>query len=330
VFLAARTKAGQYAGAYKGTILFTATGELIPCQYDGSISYDDVGCVEPITPTTMQQMTQAYCTNDMEIYNGTATNPDEIDKLLTLTDTRNGQAYLVGKLADGNCWMLNNLKLGSFDNSIELTPANTNVTASWTLPPIDNTISSYDYTAPRLYALVTGQSGFNSSTPNSDEPDITNQNFVGYYYNWCAATAGLANTTCVPSSEEPPDATQDICPANWHMPAGGYNDDSHNEFSQLNAKMAGFANNQEPDYLSSYYNYYDNFQFDGPFRGVLSGGRSGSNWGEQGSFGDIWSTSHFFPDDSYTAFKLHFGSIDVDPDSYFDRSSGFSVRCLLR
>jgi uncharacterized protein (TIGR02145 family) len=296
------------AGTYKTTITYTAIGEevLEPPEIACVTGKHFKGAIGDIIDAAIT--TQAWDIGDT----GIATD-----------DRGDGQEYCIGKLADNNIWMLNNLKLGSLDNTIELTPADTNITADWTLPQIDNTITSYDYEAPRLYAMVDGQSNFSLSTPNSTETDITSQNFAGYYYNWCAATAGLASTTCKPSNEEPPDATQDICPANWRMPTGG----SSGEFAILNGSM--YNNTPSPADASTDPIHAANFQFNGPFRGDLAGFRNGSYWGDQGYYGSVWSTSHY-PGSSYNAFELYFGSDNVRPNDFWNRYGGLSVRCLLR
>ena len=49
----------------------------------------------------MQEMTSTICADAAE--NDTA----------QLTDTRDGKKYWVTKLADGNCWMTQNLDLGN-------------------------------------------------------------------------------------------------------------------------------------------------------------------------------------------------------------------------
>jgi uncharacterized protein (TIGR02145 family) len=279
----------------------------------------------PATPTTMQQMSQAYCAS-MTVYNGSNSSA-----ILTLNDPRNNQQYQIAKLADNNCWMLNNLKLGSTTSTIQLTPADTNIQANWTLPQINNadSVSSY-YDTPHLYSLISGDGKYDATKPNSQETDITSQNFAGNYYNWCAATAGGTasggSDTCTPKLTVPSDATGDICPVNWRLPRGGYYG-TNNEFSQLSAKMAGFADNQDSTYQSNYKDYYANWQFAGPFKGVLAGSRIGSSWEYQGGTGFFWSS---LPNrgDSYGVLSLSINLASVNPGGWFDRSRSFSVRCL--
>jgi hypothetical protein len=317
-FYGAKLTLATVAGEYKTTITYSAIGETVPCQWDNSISFDDLNCMP-----TMQNFTTAECAI-MEIY----TNNGDNNKLITLTDIRNNQDYLVGKLADGNCWMLNNLKLGSLTNDITLTPADSNITANWVLPRVNANTSHLDG-VPSPYALLSNDSLYVPGLPNSEETDINSSNFAGYYYNWCTTTAGTPETTCTISSVLPTDATQDICPAGWRIPIGVEDDLSKNEFSQLSAKMAGFADSQDPDYLNFYETFYSNFLYDGPFRGVLAGFYNPGDY-LQGGSGTVWSSTHH-QDISYLASALHFYDGLVWPAfGSGPRFNNISVRCLLK
>jgi hypothetical protein len=297
-YYAVAINTSQAAGTYANRITYSVVGADIP---------------EPVYAACVNG--PAFKGDIGDILNaGTTTDGWSIGDTGIATDARgDGQQYCIGKLADGNVWMLNNLKLGSLDTTIDLTPADTNIASNWTLPRIDNTISSLDYDTPRLYAYVDGQSGFSLSIPNSEETDINSPNFTGYYYNWCAATAGQV-TTCVSAATMPNDATQDICPANWRIPTG----DSSGEFAALSTAMATANDNSA----------YQNFRFDGPFRGVLAGNRNGSNWTGQGIGGIVWSASHH-PDGSPVAFGPFFFSDSIDLGDFWDRYNNLSVRCLL-
>ena len=48
-----------------------------------------------------------------------------------LKDTRDGKYYWVSKLADGKCWMTQNLDL-DLSTSIALTPTTSDVSSNWT------------------------------------------------------------------------------------------------------------------------------------------------------------------------------------------------------
>jgi uncharacterized protein (TIGR02145 family) len=304
---------------YTKPLEVTITNALATGDYEISLDYGLVEVPEPVVPT-MQAFTNADCAA-LPIYDGA-----DQAAVTKLNDPRgNGQQYQVARLADGRCWMLNNLKLGLFDQDLNLTTADTNVVADWPLPAIDNGLGMA-YDQPRAYALVSGQTEFDSNLPNSAEADLSSPNFAGYYYNWCAATAGTASvTTCTPSSTGPDAPTGDICPANWRLPNGGDRFDSTNEFAQLTAALAGESFS---DYASNFNygpKYADGFQFSGPFKGVISGLRI-DVWDLQGVYGYWWSSSS---NDSH-AFSPGIGASFVGPDAQWPRGFGLSVRCLLK
>jgi hypothetical protein len=322
-YYAALVDSGQPAGTYSTTITYTVIGEIVPCQWDNTISFDDENCQEPSIACSSGP---AFKGRIGDIRNaGTTTAAWTIGDTGIATDSRgNGQDYCIGKLADNNIWMLNNLKLGYTDptagdkhnGTITLTPADTNIPVVngderdyFTLPVVDNTdYSSYD--DPRLYALTSDdQNGYSDpDLPNSEETNINSENFAGYYYNWPAATAG-EDTSSIDGYDETV-APYSICPKGWKLPTGGWN--GNEDFYKL---------------YDAYNGDYDAFQFTGPFRGVFAGHRYGSGWFGQGGWGHVWSS---VAGDSYYAFYLGFGSGFVDPDDGWSRYYGLSVRCLLQ
>ncbi|MCL1876517.1 fibrobacter succinogenes major paralogous domain-containing protein [Candidatus Saccharibacteria bacterium] len=262
----------------------------------------------------------------MQNLNSTNTAGWAIGDYGTATDIRNKQDYVVCKLQDGHVWMLNNLKLGSTTGTTPLTPANTNIASNWTLPQVRGAQTPVAFDIP--YAYDTAPSATNN---------IADDTFYGYYYNWCAATAGGTasggSNTCPAYDErpagnvEPDDATGDICPANWRLPIGG----STGEFAWLNAKMKNPSASSPSTIGES--GYYENWQFTGPFRGVFSADvrHAGPAWLGQGSWGFWWSSSHA-PGSSANALNLYVNSSSVAPGGhYFEtRYRGFTVRCILK
>ncbi|RTK93584.1 hypothetical protein EKI60_05595, partial [Candidatus Saccharibacteria bacterium] len=155
--------------------------------------------------------------NNLDIYDGT-----NEEAILTLNDPRGeGQDYRVAKLADNNCWMLDNLKLGSTTSSITLTPSDTNIASNLTLPqlstptfteePDEETINHY-YDDPVAFGPVPGDTG-------------TGETNYGYLYNWSAATGGESRTS---HTENDGNAPYSICPANWRLPTASriYNEET--------------------------------------------------------------------------------------------------------
>lgn len=287
------------------TLTFTVDDTVTSGKKTIALSYTATDN-EPAAPTTMQTFTQAQC-SALPTYTG---SNDEA--LRSLTDSRGGttRTYRIAKLADGNCWMVDNLKLGSTSGTITLTPTDTNIATNFTLPQLyagtDSAYRSYD--TPFTYGPVPGDTG----------AGITN---YGYLYNWPAATAGETQTSMPAGSGNAP---HDICPASWRLPTGGR--DGAGEFAMLNAKMnnpsatAGSA--------SSGTGYYQNWQNNGPFKGIFAGYWWDGFQGADG-YGGWWSRSAY-PDDSSGAFGAGVNADGVYPDGDSERGYGSSVRCLLK
>ena len=110
----------------------------------------------------------------------------------TLTDTRDNNTYTVSKLADGRCWMTQNLRI----INKTITPADSDVTSNYTIPA--SSISGFDpgaYEASNAYV-------------DSD----------GSFYNWYTATAGTGTTALTTKDQN---TTVSICPKGWRLPTGG-------------------------------------------------------------------------------------------------------------
>ncbi|MDR0884084.1 MAG: hypothetical protein LBN05_05720 [Oscillospiraceae bacterium] len=291
IHAATQTDGSIDVGDYFNTVLYT-----LICQG---------GTTQPPAPMYMQDMTSSYCAGM------------NIGDILTLEDTRDSLDYTVGKLADGKCWMLDNLKLGSTSGTLLLTSDNTDLNST-TNPNITNNGGVLEFTLPQLvisasfyfddpyvYGPVTGDTGTGATN-------------YGYLYNWSAATAGESRTTMPANSG---DAANSICPAGWHLPSG----DGTGDYAVLNASMQ--AGTLSPADTNS--GYYANWLNDGPFRGVFSGnwvGGYGANG--QGTSADLWSRSAY-PSGSSFASSANLGSDGVYPSFFGDRSNGFGVRCLL-
>ena len=249
-------------------------------------------------------MTPSYCQNHMTVYNGTNESA-----VLTLSDPRgSGQTYQVAKLADNNCWMLNNLKLGSTTGDITLTPADTNIAADFTLPQVVTT-GTADYDNPGAYGPVPGDTGSGATN-------------YGYLYNWPAATAGESRTS---HTHEDGDAPYSICPANWRLPTSRWDaawENVSGDFPALDIAFGGTGEGSwsgEPNIAQ--------WQNEGAFKGVFAG-RWWEGFSDQGDYGYVWSASAL-PGSADNAFSAVFGPGYVDPANSSGRAYGFGVRCLL-
>lgn len=192
--------------------------------------------------TTMQQMTHDICNE------ATSGNSKQ------LKDERDGKYYWVSKLADGNCWMTQNLALDLSTNPADndadtnviktLTDADTDLNSKTSWTPTSKTYSTVN--SSTILANNTGQRSWNLGSyyiknPNSDTScgsaknslanctsyfsilvsptsadNSTNAHYLtGDYYQWNAATAGSGET--IKNGQ----AQDSICPKSWKLPTSG-------------------------------------------------------------------------------------------------------------
>ena len=230
-----------------------------------------------------------------------------------LRDKRDEEPYCVSKLADGNLWMLDNLRLDITDSTIlnSLTTTNTNVSE-----PSLISLKSGNRTAGNQYAdgpIAQWDSNnttnyYNRAAANAASKDTTTTSYgngsgkIGVYYNYCAASAGSYCYDLAPSNTN---ATEDLCPTNWRMPTGG----SSGEYQALYTAYNSDATNFETALSAPLSGYFD----DG----------SAVN---QRSYGYFWSSTYNY---RYGMYYLIVGSRNVYPTDYSGRSNGYSLRCLL-
>ena len=124
---------------------------------------------------------------------------------VTLTDTRDNNTYTVSKLADGKCWMTQNLKI--IDKTI--TPADSNTTANYTIPA----------------SSISGFSSYDTSNAYVDS--------YGGLYTWYTATAGTG-TQAMSSGN----TSASICPKGWRLPTIGYAGDFKILYDNYNPSSA--------------------------------------------------------------------------------------------
>ncbi len=249
----------------------------------------------------IQNVTSAQC-QALPEFTGSNTSA-----IRTVTDNRGGttRTYEIAKLADGKCWMLTNLKLGSTSGAITLTPADTSVASNFTLPQL-TTGGAGEYDTPRAYGPVPGDTGAGSSN-------------YGYLYNFSAATAGETRATLATGS-----AQHSICPVGWRLPTGGKGE-VQTDLIELDIAFGGagpYVDNSELDVF--------HWRYGGAFKGTYSGvfDPEFSNLDGQGEFGILWSAS-VNPDWADDVFGVDFSDISSAPHSGGIRSVGAAIRCLL-
>jgi hypothetical protein len=272
------------------------------------------------TPTTLQGFASdpELCSSLPFYTNNSESSVEEDitdDNLLRLVDARNEQEqyYLVGKLADGHCWLLNNLKITP-DEIANADPSLSDPDLDFELlDGISEPSADYDYDGwtPKYY------------DPGGSD-DITLETFYGYQYNWCAMTGGTGcnDPGFMGGMEAQSTSYPTICPAGWVMPTGVMNDpwswlsgeDGNRDYYNLNYSI----NSDNP--------WSNNLGFSSPFRGV-----NGSYWTNF-----VWSNYNdwsYMSNYGFIELNKEYSSIMFSNDSSYSGSStpssGRYIRCRI-
>ena len=262
----------------------------------------------------------------MQDLDSTISCPTIAVSITSVIDERDDNVYTIAKLKDGNCWMLDNLALDPTDatTASNMNASNTNATAA----AINNLLNGgSSITGWSSVAVADVDTNFNSFTEpminnaskdtlvTSYGPASTNgQAKVGIYYNYCAASAGTYCYEYEQGVDVPDtliDVSQDLCPANWRMPTGGYVGEHQALYNEYNTTM------DATNTASLQYNLST----------PLSGYYSNNRTNEQGLGGFWWSSTYAH---NSGMFHMHTISTEVYPIYYYDtRSLGHTIRCLV-
>ena len=274
-----------------------------------------------------------------------------------LTDQRDNNTYAIAKLADGNCWMIENLRLEStaeHNSDGTLAQGYGGQFAGLANPETADKFSGA-YSANSLYSSDGVDGTTNIGTSNSanrmprynnintpanvaDRPqnptsnDATNNTTnagmysYGNYYTWHAA---IADTTHYTSGDH---NTTSICPAGWQLPLGNISTgdiaqgaaDVANKvggFSYLDRKMGGTGQNQSATADSLRWRKY-------PANFVYSGGAFGSpsEVKDRGLTGFYWSSTA----NSFFVYSnnLLISDDSVNPTASSPKFYGWPIRCV--
>ena len=295
-------------------------------DYENELIFTIVANPEPTPPTiseitNMQEMTPETCAVSVE------------NETKQLIDIRDNKSYWVTKLADGNCWMTQNLDL-DLSTTTTLTPEDSDVTANWT--PSRATISG-------AANLNTTNWANNNNNPYSFDPG--NYYFDGTYYNYSSVTCNYLTATCNHFAQTPyelngehghignyynwsaavasndtsattaagTDINTSICPKGWRLPHG-YRSTQGNDFATLNTAYGGATSS-------------DSVLLANPLFFVRGGDVNSGSLSNSAYGGHYWSSTAY---SATNAAFLGFLSSDVGTSASSNRGNGFSVRCLAR
>ena len=274
-----------------------------------------------------------------------------------LTDQRDNETYAIAKLADGKCWMIENLRLESTnsDNSTGALAQGYGTSTTYGnfggLANAESTGFSDTYSANSLYSNDGSNDTINIGTwnaayrmPRYDNTNTSSRasspttNFsamysYGNYYTWHAAIADLTNNSTNNSSV----TNTSLCPSGWHLPKGGdKSNEANNDFWSL--VVTGINGGTNPaNYESSTTPYYtgtpegsdaskairaypNNFLCSGYF--YTSSAR---NIGIEGYY---WSSTAYDYRNSYYLYLTDFPRVGPGIGSN-GKFSGRSIRCTV-
>ena len=290
-----------------------------------------------------------------------------LSSVAALTDQRDGSVYTVARLADGNCWMSENLRIdaeatrgstnqalaqgygddttnnrGQFiglpdsenSNFVNNTNANSIYYGSRQSGTASVSIGGTDYPAYRIPRYNNNNTNRSLTASYNGTGNSTYYQWYGYgnYYNWPAA---IANTTYNNTNNTSTDTTS-ICPTGWRLPHGGQTTvNTTAEFYLLGKAIMG----QEPDqYASGGYGRYGNSVTNTAGDTATKAFRKfPNNFVYSGRFSgssaanrsSIGSYWSSTVDDNYYSYYLSLYSSYVYPGSSTDyKHYAWSIRCL--
>ena len=287
--------------------------------------------------------------------NGLTEDPNDgtadLSSVTALTDERDNNTYAIAKLADGKCWMIENLRLdntashnsdgtlaqGYNSSFIGLAdPESTNFDTDGTANSLYSTDGSTDATISGSntgYRFPRYNNNNTSSRQSSSSYSISGNTYsYGNYYTWAAA---IADTTYYDTNNQSITSTS-LCPTGWRLPKGGNkSNEANNEF--WNLIVTGLNNDVKPaNYDSSTYPYYtgtpegsdvSNTLRSYPNNFLYSGFFDGSSAILRGNYGYYWSSTVRSLDHSY---GLRLLSSYVYPGTYsLYKNNGIAIRCTL-
>ena len=247
---------------------------------------------------TLQTFTAAQCTSL-----GTG-------DILALRDIRDNNVYSVAKLADGNCWMTENLRFNpsatTLNNQNTNLPTSAFVTAASSSSSVDTFCSINDASCTDKVAYNTNALNF-SLTPSYSQKSSSNSWYsYGVFYNWFTATAGNGSFSMSSGN-----AAGDICPAGWRLPTGG----SGGEYETLNALMNGGSTISNLGFIK----FPANFIYSGDYSNNKPDGRN--------TYGRYWTSSTTA---NNTAHRFGITQSGVTPIGAWNKWVAFSVRCIVK
>ena len=283
----------------------------------------------------------------------------------TLTDKRDGKTYTVSKLADGKCWMTQNLDLdiggadtapltsentnlntsgsGAYslgyktvDGAIAWSPAGTAVTSGRTISGttvsgwLDDNYTPYSAEGGDTYVYTSGSVSDDTVYGSLSACTSAGHSVADckHYHvgNYYNWSAAVASNNTTSLTTQYTTAQNDICPKGWRLPVGLSSATSSASTREFGQLFLSSGVTGTID-ATSYADGGFNKLVANPLFFVRGGDVDGSSLNGRANIGYHWSGSASSSDYAYNAY---FGSSSIYSAVSYYRYSGFSVRCVVR
>ena len=286
-------------------------------------------------------------------------------RVTALTDLRDNDTYAVAKLADGKCWMIENLRLdydANFDESLSQgfgksttygdfvglaepeTADFSNSTTANSRYISDGTGSIYNTSTNPITKTDIGTDsypGFRMPRYRNDNMIGSNQNVYSYgnYYTWAAAMASTTHYSSYTATDADGKTSETVntslCPAGWKLPRGGNKSrEATNDFWTLivtginnGTKPANYDNTSNPDFTGDAEGKNVSRAIRNYPNNFLNSGYTGaSSIDNRSTNGRYWSSTAY---SDYNSNYMRLDSSSVSPGTYnYYKTSGYSIRCI--
>lgn len=295
---------GYYLSAVSCPSGYSCTGYNTGASYTGKQTVTVTNNNSTNTSNTLS-FTGAVAKQYLQDFTSTTCSGLTQNTNYTFYDKRDENDYTVAKLADGYCWMTQNLRLGKGNGeTITLTSSDSNVSSNFALKASGMGSKTPDATGDcnvgDWYPSSTAQY-LNVSHLCINTSDTAK---YGVYYNWYTATAGTGTY----STGANVNATSSICPKGWILPP---NSGERSYYNLITTKLGGASS---ATLQGTPYNF------------PLSGYTYGAGISNVGSGGYFWSSTAYNNTDAY---RLYLDTSSVDPQGNRSKGRGSSVRCVF-
>ena len=242
-----------------------------------------------------------------------------LNSVTALKDRRDGNVYAVARLTDGNCWMIENLRLGNNVSAADMAAWSEGLGGNFTvLAESENSHFANDSTANSLYSgtYVTIPRWNGNNTDRTLDPSYNSSGTYsswysyGHYYNFPAMKATTLSFNGAAASNA---AGTSICPKGWTLPAGT----TAGEPYLLSQSMSGNTSQQG---AREFLRFPNNF--------VLSGWINGASQARESLNGYYMTKTTTNNSSSAYVYNVSTSSLTIGGSSS-DNYQGRPVRCLI-